>query len=293
MTTTNRPTIIYRYEFPNGKSYIGSTIRGEARHKQHIYDQRAYIAGERKGCPAFYEAVEVYGGFDNLKYEILLECQESTRVFFENKMIHAYNSKVPNGYNLADAEGPTPLDEATKAKQKANIKIGIHQHIESYRIHNDELENLPAHVVWFQKGDVRGYRIHNHPLCPSKRFADKKTPLEELKAKVETFLETLTPDKPYKSAHRKREELKIPRGVILNKNGTVRVEKVVKKKLHKETLPNIEYAKCYIDRLKMIHNCKQCCSETGWQSTYSEDVRNYVLDLFKVQPTPTGNGDSE
>lgn len=85
---------IYMYTAPNGKHYIGQT-------KQTIKERRktekglGYIT-----CPAFYHAIQKYGGLNNFKLDILEEVDNSLLDKKEEYWINFYNSLIPNGYNI-------------------------------------------------------------------------------------------------------------------------------------------------------------------------------------------------
>ncbi len=115
--------IIYRYISPSGKSYIGQTKRDKSiRHKEHLYYYSKFLksdesGGTWKGCRALYTAFKKYNP-ESFKCEILLECNDKDLNMFETKMIFAYNSLVPNGYNLTSGGGVgMMISDDTKRKR--------------------------------------------------------------------------------------------------------------------------------------------------------------------------------
>lgn len=78
----------------NGKIYIGQTNNLERRKKQHLYDNRT-------NHQAFKRAINKYG-IDCFKWEIIDECLDKCEINEKEKYyINYYNSKIPNGYNIA------------------------------------------------------------------------------------------------------------------------------------------------------------------------------------------------
>lgn len=88
--------IIYKYTSPSGKSYIGQTVRPEARMAKHR---------RMEGDCAFHRAIKKYG-FENFTYEVLvtidLENKQELKQkldFFERFYIRKYHT-YENGYNM-------------------------------------------------------------------------------------------------------------------------------------------------------------------------------------------------
>lgn len=95
---------IYKYTSPNGKSYIGQTIRTP---KERAND--SYGHGY-KGCTAFYNAIVYYGGLQNFQMQVLEEVEDNTLLDeLEKSYIKEYDTLVPNGYNI-DKGGSTGSD---------------------------------------------------------------------------------------------------------------------------------------------------------------------------------------
>lgn len=79
----------------NGKIYIGQTNNFEKRKREHLTDKRT-------NHQAFKRALNKYGedGFD---WKIIDKCLTKNEINLKEKYyIKFYNSKVPNGYNIAD-----------------------------------------------------------------------------------------------------------------------------------------------------------------------------------------------
>ena len=79
----------------NGKIYIGQTNNFEKRKREHLLDKRT-------NHQAFKRALNKYG-FDGFDWEIIDKCETKEEINKKEKYyINYYNSKVPNGYNIAN-----------------------------------------------------------------------------------------------------------------------------------------------------------------------------------------------
>lgn len=86
---------IYKYTSPSGKSYIGKTIGTLKRRAVNLVSGNGY-----KKCSLFWRAINKYG-FLNFQVEIIEEAPLSELSDKEIFYIDKYNTKSPNGYNLA------------------------------------------------------------------------------------------------------------------------------------------------------------------------------------------------
>ncbi len=86
--------IIYKLVFPNNKIYVGQTNNFKRRLNNHKNLPRNY-------CNRYlFNAIRKYG-WENIKKEILLECNEKLADFVECSFIDEYNSTNKDfGYNL-------------------------------------------------------------------------------------------------------------------------------------------------------------------------------------------------
>lgn len=85
---------IYMYTSPSGKHYIGQT-RQTIKNRRKTSNGLGYV-----GCPAFYHAIQKYGGLDNFQLDILEEIDNSLLDEREEYWIKFYDSLIPNGYNI-------------------------------------------------------------------------------------------------------------------------------------------------------------------------------------------------
>lgn len=81
--------LIYCLTFPNGKKYIGQTTQQlKARLQQH---------SKQKYCIAVHNAIRKYKEYE---CEVLLEIDNASLDYYEEKLIKEHHTLVPNGYNI-------------------------------------------------------------------------------------------------------------------------------------------------------------------------------------------------
>lgn len=104
--------IIYCLTFPNNKKYIGQTRRTlEIRLKEH--NTKTY-------CSALVNAITKYKTYES---EILLEINNELLDLYEIKFIKAFDTLVPNGYNIRDSGSNGKFCEETRVKMSESHKI--------------------------------------------------------------------------------------------------------------------------------------------------------------------------
>ena len=96
--------IIYSYvNKKNGKRYIGRTIRGKRRKKDHLRESQRY--------KSLFDKILQKEGEENFEYEVLYEVDELRSKIFnilnekERDYIKQYDCQVPNGYNISEGGG--------------------------------------------------------------------------------------------------------------------------------------------------------------------------------------------
>lgn len=101
----------------NGKKYVGQTVRQtKDRLKYHLWQD---------SCPALHRALLKYG-VDNFSITTLVICSSKEEMdSLEALYVKTLNTKVPNGYNIADgghSAGAHKCSEETKEKiRKARV----------------------------------------------------------------------------------------------------------------------------------------------------------------------------
>lgn len=168
---------IYKLTSPSGKSYIGQTkFKFNARWVNHKSDFRL----NKFSCPILHRAIKKYG-HTSFKTEVLLECDENMLNIYEIKMIRAYNTLHPNGYNMAKG-GYNGMTVASNAKRALTHK----------RRKNKKC-NLPMYV---RKLNNVHYAIISHPSCPYKQFTYYDDP-EGNKIEALVYLSALNDGKTF------------------------------------------------------------------------------------------------
>lgn len=89
----NRKVYIYKITSPNGKIYIGSTVNL----KDRIYRYKTYRV---KAQVKIYNSLIKYG-FENHKFEVIYECNESDRNYYEFHYGKLFDVIGNNGLNLS------------------------------------------------------------------------------------------------------------------------------------------------------------------------------------------------
>jgi ribosomal protein S24E len=107
---------VYMLTAPSGKKYIGITSRPiEERWKGH--------QKKSSNCLLVKRAIDKYG-WDKIKKEILLYCQDDQLEYYEKKFIDLYDSLAPNGMNCTSG-GET--NKQLSNNTKTNISTGLQQ----------------------------------------------------------------------------------------------------------------------------------------------------------------------
>lgn len=122
--------IIYMFESPSGKKYIGQTVDLERRISEH--------RRPNSKCTAFSNAIKKYG-FDNFRLTVLSECETIDEAnYLESYYIEGYKS-FESGYNLTKGGDGIPGKKHTDvAKSKISAankgKVLSSEHLEKLRV---------------------------------------------------------------------------------------------------------------------------------------------------------------
>ena len=110
----NKKVYIYKITNPKNKAYIGST----SNIKDRIY---RYKTGRVKAQVKIYRSIMKYG-FDNHKFEVIFECNQSNRNYYESYYGKKFDVIGDNGLNLAL---PNKMDDYPNMSEETKIKIGL------------------------------------------------------------------------------------------------------------------------------------------------------------------------
>lgn len=202
--------LIYCITSPDGKSYVGQTIRTlRARLQEHEkYPECRYI----------HDAIQEYG-MQNMKVVVLFEGQEEELDLQEQNYIKTLNTLHPNGYNIRSGGSHGSIHcEASRQKMRESklgeknhnfgkprseeIKLKISEAKKGEKHHfygkkfteehkskcarshrKDPNDKLPMYLVKLPpRPEVyvkEGYGVMNHPAVKNKQFCSGKLTMEE------------------------------------------------------------------------------------------------------------------
>lgn len=152
---------IYILTSPNGKSYIGQTIRPiEKRFEQH----------QKKGsqCVAIYNAIQ-YHGWENFEKDYY-ECPDEDLNFDEELLVKEMGTLAPGGYNLREGGGNRGKhSEGTKQKM-SEVRQGEKHHLYG-KNHNGETKQKMRETKLGEKNPMYG---KNHTDETKQNFRETK-----------------------------------------------------------------------------------------------------------------------
>jgi len=120
---------IYILTSPNGKSYIGQTIRPiQVRLEEHR-------TGRSKGCRGVYNAIQ-YHGWENIDKD-WYECPDEDLNFDEELLVREIGTLSPNGYNLIEGGG-NGGKRSEETKQKNREALLGKRHSDEHKKNNRE-----------------------------------------------------------------------------------------------------------------------------------------------------------
>lgn len=135
--------VIYKFTFPNGKVYIGQTVKAPKK-RWHLHRVKA------NNCWLLARAIKKYG-WANIKKEVLVELPNDELNAYEVKFIDLYGSVKPGGYNLTKGGDFNPMDsKKIRKRQLAKVRGPTHRKEQSERTtewHKDE----EKHEHWLKK----------------------------------------------------------------------------------------------------------------------------------------------
>ena len=173
---------IYLIESPNGKKYIGQTVKHYNSGKKSGYLARwkAHISEANRNlnyCRLLDNAIRKYGS-NNFKVSLICECNTFEELNEkEQHYISTHNSMSPNGYNLTTGGNINNKQSIESSEKKRISMIGknIGKILRKRERKNEEDNSLPKYV----RSIKDGYRISNHPSKIDKTFRSKKLTMPE------------------------------------------------------------------------------------------------------------------
>ena len=176
--------VIYRITSPNNKIYIGQTIySAQKRWKEHIID--AYDA-KKNHCKLLNASIRKYNP-DDFKIEVVVECDNNDLDYLEQYYIKFEKTYSPYGLNLKLGGSNGQHLDSTKQKISNALK-GCHVPKERREKLSATKKNngLPMYIIEYKKnGDVKGYRVCNHPNGMEKKFTKHGNLQQNLNAAID------------------------------------------------------------------------------------------------------------
>jgi hypothetical protein len=218
-------------ELPDGKKYIGQhqldTL--ETRKSSHYGQFKNYCKrtanGDKPfaGCNILYEALKQCG-FEKASWHILesnVELNDLNEL--EDIYIQELDTIVPKGYNqrlngMGSYGNHKVYTEETRKKMSDSQSKVYDTKLHKYRRNNEELTDLPKHVIFVQRDNKQGYCIRDHPKCKSKYFLSSTESVDSLKAKVIKFLADIE-ENPHVSTRQVKLTTGIPLGILERTTG--------------------------------------------------------------------------
>lgn len=216
-------------------------------------------------CTALLLAFKKYG-IENFTWSIL-ETNVALELLndLEDKYIIEHNTLSPNGYNLKlnnNSGGSSSFSLETLERMSISQSKVFETKLHKYRQNHEELEGVPRHVTFFESGGIRGYRIHNHPNCPSKDFTSATTPVPELKEQMLSFLKKCETT-PFKSVQRCKAETDVPKGMTEQSPGKFLIQFAYKGTRYTKFFGNPPREKALADATIWMANKRKELKEEG------------------------------
>ncbi len=185
---------IYLIESPNGKKYVGQTVKYLNSGKKWGYMSRwnAHINEAKRNlnyCRLLDNAIRKYGS-DSFNIKIICECSTFDELDKKERFyIKEYNTLSPNGYNLTDGGHHNHIQSIETCQKKSESLKGKNLgKILTKRLRkNPEDNTLPKYIRRINDG----YRISNHPSKIDRTFRSKKLTMEEKLKLAQEELERL------------------------------------------------------------------------------------------------------
>lgn len=235
--------IIYVLEFPNGKKYIGQTVK-DFNSRMTKHKSSASNIDKKDGCRALNNAIRKHG-WDNITKKILEKCEIENLDEKEKEYISKFNTISPNGYNLmTGGNSNKSMSEETKLKMKNSA---LKRNSKKYR-KKDETKDFPKYLGIYQNYP----RITKHPNCSCKSFNDKNKSFEENLKDAKEFLEKLN-NNEITVVHKK-----LPEGI--------------------QKISNIGFRVCYLDSLNN-KKYKRFCNKKFTLDELLEQAKQYLASL--------------
>jgi len=186
--------IIYKFTFPNGKTYIGQTVQKFDR-RMNDYKRDSNNKNRKDYNRLINKAIRKYV-WDNIKKEIILYCGQDQADYYERELIKLYNSTDRNlGYNL-ESGGHKNKIVSVETKRKMSKKRKLCSFTDEHK-NNISKSLLGRKLSKEHVEKIRLYNIGNKNMLGKKH---SKETIETIKKSLIGRKQTIeTKRKRYKS----------------------------------------------------------------------------------------------
>lgn len=183
---------IYKLVFPNGKGYVGQTVRERLSDRLRAHKNRAK-ANTKNHCRALCAAIRKYG-WENVKHEVLFNgpVLNDDLDYMETLAIQENNTLSPNGYNLTKGGDVNPIHaEGVRERLSATCSTAEHKAGVSSRIkalHSDpewKAAWLQSHKESHQRSETRAKIVANNKISWA-RDGERKRRGDAIRAALNT-----------------------------------------------------------------------------------------------------------
>lgn len=167
-------------------------------------------------------------GTDKFSIESIEEVKNEELNDKEIFYIKEHNTLHPNGYNLS--KGGAVKDKKSLFELQSQIQTEKRsEDFTDFRVHNDELGDLPKYCVYrfYSETNTEGIAINKHPKCPWKFFSfDKHGGMEKTKIFVKEYISKLEAGEEVFERKVKNDDT-LPKGISKRKDKIFMVEKTI------------------------------------------------------------------
>lgn len=158
---------IYLLRFPNGKCYVGQTVRKNLADRLRAHKNRA--KSSKNNCRACAAAIRKYG-WENVKHEVLMQgpLPNAELDAWERIAIFEQDTMSPNGYNLTPGGDVNPM-RSKRVRKRLSKTCSTSEHKAST---SKRIKSLHADPEWKQSWLESHLEAHQRPETIAKIVAN-------------------------------------------------------------------------------------------------------------------------